>query len=155
MASQANILRKFFIDQAIATTPALGTGVNAWPIVAGPAPTEHDRYLSIRNTGAIVAIWGIQRTGERVVFPTAQLRIRAEDEETAVDKGNDLITLMSTVGIPVARGGIGWIMVTVGGSTYKLTAARVIDGLTFLKEEEENQRQVYVCNVRLTLTLEA
>ncbi len=90
------------------------------------------------------------RLGDRDVHPTAQIFVRASDYPTGYAKGRSLEGLLDKIG-PPPPGGVGWPLVIVNAARVVIKAVHISIPTTFIGSEQENRRQLFTINLRMSL----
>lgn len=103
---------------------------------------DQDNWIAVMRTGDY-RDGREMRTGQPVIFPEIQVRIRSRSDDEAMDKGFQVLNKMNSQLTPVN--------VTIDGRTYKLSNLSVRTEPTFLLEEDFNQRRHYVMTARVTI----
>lgn len=134
MSSPAEVVAKYFKD--------VGLSDASWPVSVGAVPaTAKDNYLTVFDAGA-EQDGRIQKTGERIQHPLIQIRIQAVNYPTGWAKG---------VAIQAALDALHNRPVTINTTTYTIKAATVYMPLVKIGQAEQNARELFTINVRLTL----
>lgn len=152
MPSPADVVRQFLILKGAAVKPSPTPGAGQWGIVTGALPQGGaDNYLAVMDTGGTYA-GRSGPTGEQILSPTVVLNMRADIYPTGYDKGEALVELFRKVGLPVAKGGFGWVQMYVVGpgvAAYVLKAIHVLTPLQKVGQEEQNRRVLYSMNLQV------
>jgi uncharacterized protein with beta-barrel porin domain len=119
-------------------------GSGSWPVTIGNMPADGDQYVTIRATGGYHQ-GKHMTTGKTDFSPDLQLMIRAVTHGAAELKGNERVEFLSAVANEP---------VTYDGNVVTIHNVMIITFPTFVKQEEQNRRQLYSINIRVTLSEE-
>lgn len=126
------------IAALLKATPGFATG---WSVFYSNEPDTPDNCVTVFDTGADRE--DRQMDGTEVVHPTVQVRVRASDYDTGWAKGEAVQTVMQAVRNTA---------VAVGAGSVTVKAAHRYIPLTFLgRDPNQNRRQLFVVNFKLTL----
>lgn len=142
MITPSEAIVQLLVQNDLANLPAVA---GDWPITSGSMPSgksTSDKYIQVRRVGATLE-GKIQLTGETVEKPRLQLMFRDVLHAGAEEKGLEVQRFLSAVRREE---------VTYGAETLLVDAVTILTGLTFVKQEEQNQRQLYSLNIQVTLS---
>lgn len=157
----ADVVHKFLKDQKVLAGMAANSPY--WPSVTGPMPPDHENIVALVDTGGFQE-GRLMRTGERVIHPTVQIRVRGINYSTAKDKAAEIELKCDAVGVDPAavvnpfssQMGLGRVPVWVNEDKekYALHAIHVTTPMTFIGADPGNRRSNFSINVMVTMVKE-
>jgi hypothetical protein len=140
----SDILVSYLVDQDLVTRPAGSGGTNAaWPMTIGNMPLDGDQWMTSMDTDPFLEL-KLMDTGETVTKPTCQILCRDRNYNTAFYQLREVTYNLSALKNVSVTTSIGEIVL--------FNACTITMQPTFLRQEEKNRRQIFVANVRLSIT---
>ena len=140
-ATPSQVMRNLLIAAGLANAQNVA---GDWPLTIGNMPsgsTVSNQYISIRNTGSYIEAVN-HRSKKNIAHPSVQIMVRGgelaapELKAQAIEDHLRALTQRTVV---------------YGAYTFLVHAVNVVTPVTWVKQEEQNQRQLYSLNVRLSL----
>jgi hypothetical protein len=154
LESPARVLRQFLIDQGVLGNQAATNWASYYGTL--PASGGPNNAASVMDAGGTDE-GAVLDTGENYFHRAVTINTRSVDDITAHAKGRGQIEpLLAKVGRPAARGGIGVVAVSVGGSAYLLKSAKVtVPYQPIGKAEGNTSRPLWSMTIKVVVRLYA
>lgn len=136
------IIQRWLIDNGHGTLPSAN---GAWPISSPILPPEGNEAICVGKTGDDLD-GTILKTGEPIVHPDIQVRIRAKDHDAGWAKGaairNALVSMMNAS-----------VAVTIAPTTYNFLLCKftLTADLTYVGLEDQSKRPWFTINGTITI----
>lgn len=132
---------QFLVDQGVVNWASIA---GPWPAVAGVMPDNDDNpnnFVSVLDTAPTTD--GVDHRGKKTIqHPTFQIFIRSDEYPVAYKKGKEIEAYLQT---------IDWETVVVDLDTAVIQGCIIKIPTAFMKQQEKNQRQVFVLNIQTTM----
>jgi len=141
----SQLLRKVLLNAGLADLPVTPPVSGQWPITIGNMPSGKDvsdNYLMIRGTGGWIES-RVHSTGKDDSHPMCQIWTRSLLHSDAELKSRRIEKYLAT---------LTEFVVAVNGYNVLLHSVVIKTPTAWVKQEEQNQRQLYVVNVQLTMS---
>lgn len=139
----AEIIVQLLVNKALATKPS---SLQPWPVFYGVMPTDPDNVLTVYDTLGIKD-GRLQESGEVVIHPGIQIRIRNNTYNLGWRKGYDITNAFDTVRNENVVLGTG-----VNQRTYKIHAIKRPSGVLPLGQELGKTRLLFTVNCTITIS---
>lgn len=139
--SPADILRGALVGASKGNMPSAS---GDWPIFVGHMPEEIDQAIGIFDTTGNKD-GRVMKTGETIIHPGYQIRIRTIDYPDAYSKIHEIQKFLDTIANKV---------VSLGGDSYIINATSLKSGPFSLGQEPDSRRREnFTVNGTMTITL--
>ena len=141
--SPAEILRGALVKGGLGVLRSK-TPKTAWPIFVGHMPNEPDSAICVYDTGGDKD-GRIMKTGESIIHPGWQIRVRAPGHPEAYAKMNAIRKFIDTIRKE---------SVVIGQDTYIIDALMLTSGPFSLGQETDGKRrEIFTVNGTMTIAL--
>lgn len=137
----AEYIVQFLVDAGVVNW---GSVAGDWPAIVGVMPDNDDNpdnFVSALDSGAMPD--GVDhRSKKSVQHPTFQIFIRSGEYPLAAKKGKEMESFFEA---------IDRYTVVIDGDQAVIQSVLITIPTAFMKQQEKNQRQVFVLNIQATM----